>query len=258
MLNKRVSAKSGFKLKNVTFILLGLNIAMYMFQSIFGDVFTSSLMLVSGDIFTRPWIMLSSMFLHGGSWHLLFNMYALFIFGPLIERRIGSKRFLGAYLFSGILASLIYGSFNTFIMNAPNAAAVGASGAIMALLGLTIILLPHLIFLFFFVIPMSMRTAGIVFALMDLIGFITPSNTGIAHLAHLVGLGCGLLFGWYLLKKKKVFVQQFTRTGPRVKVFMGKMKKTPPPNNKQQSSLHDDTIELSKDDVDNYFKYGRL
>lgn len=251
--------KNGFQLKNVALLLIGLNIFMYILQSSLPDSFTTSLMLISKDVFLRPWILLSSMFMHANGMHLLFNMYALFIFGPLIERKIGSKRFLGAYLISGLLAGLIYGLFNTFIAGVPNAAAVGASGAIMALLGLTIMLLPHLKVLFFFVVPMSMRTAGIIFALIDLVGFISPGSSGIAHLAHLAGLACGLLFGWYLLKKKKVFTRKFTgmgSKGPKVNVFVNRMKTQQRPS--KPNNPYEETIELSKDDVDNYFKYGRL
>ncbi len=248
--------KAIFNIKNVAMTLIGLNVIMFIMQMIFGEGFTNALMLVSGDIFIRPWILITSMFLHAGGTHLLFNMYALLIFGPLIEKRIGSKRFLLAYFVSGLLAGGLYAVFNTFVRGAPQMAAVGASGAIMGILGLVIMLLPNLRVLFFFIIPMSMRTAGIIFAAIDLVGFIS-GGFGIAHLAHLVGLSVGLLFGWYLKNKKLKFAQQFGG-GPKARMKMytvgGASKMTP----KKASGKYEDTIELQKDDLDNYFKYGRL
>ena len=82
-------------------------------------------------------------------------------------------------------------------------AALGASGAIMGIIGLTIMLFPDLKILLFFIIPMSMRTAGILFALLDIFGIFAPLQSGIAHYAHLVGLSTGIIYGIYLLKKKK-------------------------------------------------------
>ena len=232
--------KSGFQLKNITLKLLAINVVIFLVQAIIPK-FTEMFALVSSEIATRPWTLLTSMFLHGGFAHLLFNMYALFLFGSLIERKIGSKRFLGVYLISGILASLI------FALATPEGVAVGASGAIMAVLGLVIMLLPDLQVLFFFVIPMSMRTAGIIFALIDLVGFVS-GGTGIAHIAHLAGLACGLAFGYYLKKKKKQFGRNFGKKGRQYR------------QSNRRSPYYDNerTIELSKDDIDNYFKYGRI
>ena len=89
----------GFKFKNAVYPLIGINLVMFFLQIMF-EGFTESFMLVSSDIYSRPWILLTSMFLHGGFSHLLFNMYALLMFGNLIEQRIGTKRFLFIYFVS--------------------------------------------------------------------------------------------------------------------------------------------------------------
>jgi membrane associated rhomboid family serine protease len=219
---------------NVYLILIGLNVFMFLLQSLIGDSFTRSLLLVPGDVLAKPWTLLSSMFLHGSVGHLFFNMYALLIFGGLIEQRIGSRNFLASYLFAGIFAGSIYSIFST-------TPALGASGAIMAVLGLAIMLLPDLRVLFFFVIPMSLRTAGIIFALIDIFGLFNPGS-GIAHLAHLGGLFIGLVYGYYLVKQKNKFYKKFTRPSPKVKKSFGKK----------------DTIEMSDEDIDEFIKNGRL
>ena len=214
------------RLRNATWILILVNVVVFALQY-FIPGFTESYALVSSDVFQRPWILLTSMFLHGGPWHLLFNMYALFLFGSLIEQRIGTKRFLGAYLVSGLIASFVASFFYP--------TALGASGAIMAVLGLTIMLLPDLQVLFFFVVPMSMRTAGVIFALIDIFGLF--HDTGIAHAAHLAGLACGLFYGGYLLQQKKE---------------VHKMMITP---KKKSKHPHAD---LDEEDLERYLQHGRL
>ena len=139
--------------RNAVTTLVLINVILFIVQISFRG-FTESFMLVSADIWTRPWIIITSMFLHGGLAHLFFNMYALYLFGTLVERSIGTKKFLAVYFLAGILAALL----------PQYSAALGASGAIMGILGIVIMLFPDLRILFFFAIPMSMRTAGIIFS----------------------------------------------------------------------------------------------
>lgn len=233
---------NSFKLKNVAISLVGINIVVFVLQMLFSGI--NGLSLVPSEILSKPYLLLTHMFLHGSFSHLLFNMYALFIFGPLIEQRIGSKRFFYGYFAAGFFAAFAFIVAN---LNS-NIAAVGASGAIMGVLGLVIMLLPDLRVLFFFVIPMKMRTAGIIFALVDLVGLFGPSD-GIAHIAHLGGLAFGLAYGYYLKKKKNEFIKSFT--APRMHVYTT-------PEKKPTRKPYEKTIELSKDDLDGYFKYGKL
>lgn len=223
--------------------LVGANILMFILQLLFGigfkqftqAPFTQLLLLKSSVLWSQPWRLLTSMFLHGGFWHIFFNMYALLIFGPLIEQRIGMKRFFLVYFVAGLFAGIIASFFYPLVL--------GASGAIMGILGLVIMLLPKMRVLFFFFIPMTMRTAGILFALLDVFA-IFP---GIAHAAHLAGLAVGLLFGWYFVAKRKKFQENFAKKSPRgAQVF------------RKTSSSDDKTIELTKDELDEYFRYGKI
>ena len=189
-----------FQIKTAVFPILVVTIAVYILQIIFGNSFTASFILVSKDIFTRPWILLTSMFLHGSPMHLVFNMYALAMFGPLLEQKIGAKRFLFVYLATGFIASFLSSFFYS--------SALGASGAIMGMLGVLIILMPDLPLLLFFVIPTPLWLAGVIFALIDLFGVFFPSNVG--NIAHLFGLGAGLLYGLHLKKQKQRFHKKFS------------------------------------------------
>jgi membrane associated rhomboid family serine protease len=206
-------------LRSVTIWVIMINITVFLVQMILGDAFTNAFMLISSDVYTRPWILLTSMFLHGDINHILFNMYGLFLFGTLLEGRIGSKRFLYLYLFTGIMASYLASFFYP--------AALGASGAVMGIVGALIILMPDLQLLLFFIIPMPLWIAGIVWAAIDAIGILFPM--GVANIAHLAGMGVGLLYGFYLKKKKVKYQKKFV------------------------SKSH-----LDEDDIDEYMKTGRI
>jgi len=179
-----------FKIKNAVMPLLIANVIAFFIQLLIPG-FTESFMLIGADVFTRPWILLTSMFLHGGFAHLFFNMYVLFMFGSLLESRIGTKKFLIIYFLSGILAS--FGS--SFIY--PRA--LGASGAIYGLLGAMIIMLPELrVAPLFIPIPMKLWQALLFFAFLDLFIF-----SGIAVAAHAIGAVTGLLYS-LTIKKQRV------------------------------------------------------
>jgi membrane associated rhomboid family serine protease len=188
-----------FQIRTAVMPIIGINILFFILQMVLGISFTEAFMLISSDIFTRPWILLTSMFLHGGLNHLFFNMYGLLLFGPILEHRIGAKKFLLIYLISGLIAAFFSSFFYT--------RALGASGAIMGMLGALIILMPNLRLLFLFIIPMPLWVAGIIWILIDSFGIFFPSNIG--NIAHLVGIGCGLLFGLYLKKQRKKFNRKF-------------------------------------------------
>jgi len=144
----------------------------------------------------------SNMFLHGGWLHLILNMWTLWLFGPTVEDRLGSARYLLFYLACGLLASLTHAIFNP----ASTIPALGASGAIAGVLGCFIrlfplarlvILIPVLFFPFFFEVP-AIVFAGLWFLMQMLQGtaelFMQPSGGGVAWWAH-VG---GFVFGFVL------------------------------------------------------------
>lgn len=181
--------------KSAVMWLAGINVFAFILQMIFDPWLTSNFLLMQGDIFTRPWILVTHMFLHGSISHLLFNMYALVIFGSILEQKIGNKRFLQLYFLAGIIAG--------FVASFAYPRSLGASGAIMGVLAALIILMPDLRVLFFFAIPMPFWVAGVVWALLDLAGVFFPH--GVANLAHLVGMAVGILYGLYIKNMKGRF-----------------------------------------------------
>lgn len=137
------------------------------------------------------WQLVSYQFLHGGLWHIFFNMFALWMFGSELENLWGSRRFLFYYLLCGIGAGLV----QLFIspMFAPPAPTIGASGAVYGILlafGLTFPSRP--IYMFPFFIPIPAKFFVIIFAVIEMISGISGGG-GVAHFAHLGGAATGFL-----------------------------------------------------------------
>ena len=184
--------------KSAVLSLIGISVIFFILQLAIPG-FEESFILVGKDVFLRPWILLTSMFLHGSLNHLFFNMLTLMFLGPLLESTIGTKRFLAMYLGSGILAGFISSFFY--------ARALGASGAIMGMFGVMIILMPQVQLLVFGIVPMRLWAVGILYVVMDTFGIFFPS--GIGNIAHLSGMAVGLLYGLNLKKQAKKFHKKF-------------------------------------------------
>ncbi|MBS3091225.1 rhomboid family intramembrane serine protease [Candidatus Pacearchaeota archaeon] len=176
------------KVKYITLILAGVCIFFFMLQLLisgFTDIF-----VLNQSSWVQPWRFVTSIFLHGSLGHILSNMFALVIFGLVLESIIGSKRFLLIFLGSGILANLIAINFYT--------SSLGASGAIFGILGALIILKP-LMMVWASGVPVPMFIAGILWIAADLIGVFAPSE--VANIAHLSGIAIGLVYGIYFRMK---------------------------------------------------------
>ena len=126
--------------RSVWLQLVALNVAAFLITLPFAETAFKYLAFVPANALAMPWTIVTSMFLHSGALHLFFNMWALFIFGPVLERVIGGKRLLALYLVAGIIGNV---GFSLFYPSAT--AGVGASGAIYGLVGALAVLLPVLL-----------------------------------------------------------------------------------------------------------------
>ncbi len=146
-----------------------------------------ALWLVPLLIPVRPWTPVTYMFLHGGLWHLAFNMIALFFFGPRLEARLGSRHFLGLYFASGVGGALLS-------LFTPTVAIVGASGAVFGvLLGFARIWPRDQIYIWG-VIPIEARWLVAIMTALSLYGGFIGRSGGVAHFAHLGGFVGGFLY----------------------------------------------------------------
>ncbi|MCL4436276.1 MAG: rhomboid family intramembrane serine protease [Thaumarchaeota archaeon] len=139
-----------------------------------------------------PWMFVTSIFLHSGVEHLLFNMLALFFMGMSLERMIGHKAFAMLFIASGVVGNVGY----MLTASDPMTPAIGASGAIYGVIGTLATLAPLMLIFIYGIIPLPMVVAAVLWGLLDYIGLFDTS--GIAHGAHLGGLFLGVAFGLYL------------------------------------------------------------
>lgn len=147
-------------------------------------------------LWERPWTVVTYMFMHGDFFHLFFNMYTLFIFGSVLERVWGTKKFLFYYFATGIGAGLIHICIQ-YLTGDP-CPTVGASGAIFGLLLAYAMIFPNSIMgLVFPPVQMKAKWFVLIYAGIELLLGISGAQSGVAHFAHLGGLFVGLVIMLY-------------------------------------------------------------
>lgn len=147
--------------------------------------FTETFYLGSEPL-SQPWQFVTAIFLHGSLVHLVYNLFALVFFGLVLEKLISSKNFLIVFFATGIFANII--SFNFY------PASLGASGAILGLIGTLAIVRPMMmVFVGGMMLPMFV--AAIFWVIGDFLGIFSPDNVG--HIAHLSGIFLGFVLGIY-------------------------------------------------------------
>lgn len=156
----------------------------------------------------EPYQIVSHMFMHAGFGHLFFNMFALYVFGPMVERYASSRRFLILYLASGFGAVIAHLGIMYFqysfqdIQSFPPA--VGASGAVMGVLVAFAVLYPNVrLMLLFPPIPVKAKYLAIAYVAIDLFSGISGYNTGVANWAHLGGALTGFILTSLWIKVRR-------------------------------------------------------
>lgn len=222
--------------------LIIINALLLLITMMFGDKISLykilGLFYVSSPDF-RTWQFVSYMFMHGGFYHLLFNMFALWMFGSILEQAWGPKRFLTFYMVTGIGAGLVQllvafiriqsiediltpEQLHDVYTRGPelweqgknyidgtmaalnriiNTPTVGASGAVFGILLAFGMMFPNTMLYVFFAIPIKAKYFVIIYGVAELYFGITGTQDGIAHFAHLGGM----VFGFFMVKywKKK-------------------------------------------------------
>ena len=182
---------------NVVFFLIGLNLLVYLAELFFRNLpVISRLSMIPLAVIQRGWIwqFVTYMFVHDprSISHLLFNMFALFIFGRQVEWKMGSMEFLLYYLLTGILAGifsfLIYVfTGNVFIY------LMGASGAVFAVQLAYAAFFPNSIIYIWGLLPLRAPIMVLGFTALELVFMLTGSRGNVAHVTHLAGFA----FGWF-------------------------------------------------------------
>jgi membrane associated rhomboid family serine protease len=187
----------------------------------------------------RIWQPFTYLFLHDAEniFHILTNMFVLWMFGRELEIALGRNRFLRYYFLTGVGAGLI----NIFVKIIPtlwghapyDVPTIGASGAIFGVLLACAILFPdRQVIMFPIPIKMSMRTVVIVMTALEFIGTLGSGGDNISHLCHLGGMLVGYIYlrrGSFLYGvRNTVSDWQYRRNRKRFEVYINKHKGDPP------------------------------
>lgn len=199
------------QIPTVTKNLVAINILMFIATLVNENFMVANFaMFYPASPFFKPWQILTHMFMHGGFWHIFFNMYSLLMFGSILERSLGPKKFLIFYFVTGLGAVALHTGVEwmqarVFIANGAAGAyqqllvtpTLGASGAIYGILiGFAMLYPQARLTLIFPPIPMTAKWLVIIFAAIELFSGINGIQDGVAHFAHLGGM----LFGWLLIR----------------------------------------------------------
>jgi len=183
----------GSSLSSAVRMLLVWNVILFLLQQLVDRRLEFYLGLVPAQVWNGYlWQLVTYMFLHGSFMHILFNMFALWMFGSELENLWGTARFVKYYFFTGIGAGI------STVLVTPNAftPTIGASGAIYGLLLAYGMTFPDRQILLYFLFPIKAKYFVILFGVLELFASVTSQGSGIAHVAHLGGL----VFGWVYLK----------------------------------------------------------
>jgi membrane associated rhomboid family serine protease len=192
-------------MKSWTMRLIAANVVMFLLTQLQPSI-SLQLMLVPSMVIERPWTLITYMFLHAGTLHLLFNMLGLYFFGPRLEEELGGRDFLLLYFISGIAGALL--SFVT-----PNAWIVGASGAIFGVFLGYARFWPRETILIWGIIPLEARWFVAIMTVLSIFGGFSGGDN-VAHFAHLGGFLGGYLF--LLLRGSKQRKRLSKLQGPAV------------------------------------------
>jgi len=186
---------------NALWFLIALNVAIFIIQLITGggiavySPLTFFLGLTPALLSQQPWTIISSMFVHGGIWHILFNMISLYFLGSFLIRAAGEKSFLAIFFLGGLAGNILF-----VLLANPFSTGIGASGAVFALAGALAIMVPRVpVFILFIPIPMPLWIAVIILLVLSFL------FSGIAWEAHLGGLLLGLVAGLIFRRRRRIY-----------------------------------------------------
>lgn len=191
---RRYSGPRDFNL-NPVWVIIGLNFIILIITLI-SDTALYNLALSPDIYWERPWTIISAMFAHSGILHFIFNMLVLFFFGRFLIMLVGQSWFLLVYFIGGIVGNILF-----LLLAAPNTYAVGASGAVYAIAGALVLIVPNMRVLFWGIIPMPLWVFVVVFlGILSLPGI---AGSNVAWQAHFGGLAVGLIAGYFFRRRRR-------------------------------------------------------
>jgi membrane associated rhomboid family serine protease len=213
--------------------LLIANVLMYFVQQTVPGL-TQALAFVPIAILSRPWTMVTYMFMHGSISHILFNMIALYFFGSRVEQRLGPERFFVLYFVGGISGALMSFAFE------PYAPVIGASAGVFGVMLAFARFWPRDQIFIWGIIPIEARWLVGITTVMALFGGFSGGG-GVAHFAHLGGFLGAFVYLLFLERRHgaKRFQRKATAVPAAADAMLGNWKKV------DRTSVHS----VNKDEV---------
>ncbi len=189
--------RRGYGGRAIEYIIIA-NAFMFMVRLAAPGFVVDWLALTPANVLSMPWTIVTNMFIHADFEHILFNMlFGVWMFGTYLERMIGEREFARVYFAGGLAAGVFYALLSlTLGLPDPRTAAVGASGAVFALIGALVILQPNMTLYMYFLFPMPLWVFAGLYILYGFVAVPTGIGGETAVSAHIGGLIAGLLMGW--------------------------------------------------------------
>ena len=207
------------------------NVVGFLLAQVVGGDFFRLFGLVPAQIVGERWVWqpLTYLFIHGSFMHLLFNVFALWMFGMPVEAQWGPKEFLKYYFLCGIGAGLLSLAMNP----GSHHPIIGASGAVYGLLVAFAMLYPDAVIYLYFFFPVKASHMAILFGLIEFFASATHATPGVARFAHLGGMVIGYLYirWWWIAKiRLKGLWGELTRVGAAApRTMRGLRRRAPEP-----------------------------
>ncbi len=196
---RRVPARSPLAGRGVVTILIWTNIAVFFLtmltggtNGVYGSPITEWMAFHTPSIMRgQIWRLITSQYLHWTPMHLFFNMLGLHFLGRQLERDWGPRQFFAVYTICGLVGNFFLLALTLIGWFDPNAPAAGASGCVLGLLGAAAVRYPHAEVLIYFLFPIKIRTAALIFAGLYAVNIYTGGQNAGGDACHIAGLGFG-------------------------------------------------------------------
>jgi len=165
------------------------------------------------------WQLATYLFLHGGWFHIIFNMFALWMFGSDLESLWGGKKFLYYYFLTGVGAGILDVTLNTLFRPETSSATIGCSGAVYGLLLAYGMLFPERLIYLYMIIPIKAKWFVVIMGAIEFVSSFGGPGSGVSHFAHLGGMLFGYIYlrGWSLPYRWQLQYHEWRRAQLRKK-----------------------------------------
>ncbi len=206
--------------------IIAINVVCFVFQKLFypdfNHWFQNNASLVLHDF--QVWRLLTCAFLHGDPWHILFNMLFLWMVGREMEAFYGKWDFVALYVSAAIVSSLVWVIFDRYD-GTPGNNAIGASGAVMAVIVLYTLYYPRQRILVMFIFPVEMWLFLVIYLGYNFIQMFAPvRGDNVGYSAHIGGAVYGYLYKVGDLRLSRF--QKMLKRRPRLRIVSGEPRET--------------------------------